>query len=529
MRTWLYIAGALLALYVRHWVKTSRTRRVHDALIKQHGCRPPPLLQNQRPFGVDRLEQIFRADAESRLMELFLFHFRQTGYTLKQCFLGTPAYGTVDPANLEAMLNSRFNDFSNGPRRAITFPMFGDGIFTQDGEAWRHSRKMLQPQLVHRQYEDLSVFRQPMDDLLEVLPTGGGVVDLQPLFFRYTLDVTTAFLFGESIRSLKASEDATKVTFASAFDTAQKWVTKRFRLLDLYWLIGGREFYQACNHIHRFADEIIEQNLQKEKATDESDMRYVFLKHVDEQSDDRAALRGQIINILTAGRDTTACALSWTLYGLLAPFVSLDVEEANWTRSFHLVRHPSVMAKLQAEIAELPSGVDGPITRTDLKNLKYLQNVMKEILRLYPSVPVNTRTSTTDTVLPTGGGPDRKSPVFIPKGSAVAYSVYTMHRRPDLYGMDAEVFRPERWEEEMPLDKDPITQRWGYLPFSGGPRLCLGMDFAQTQAAYTIVRILQRYPTIKLPAGETVELTGVEKQTMTLVLQIGEGCKVELQ
>ena len=69
--------------------------------------------QNQRPFGVDRLEQIFRAEAESRLMELFLFHFRQTGYTLQQVFLLQPAFGTVDPANLEAMLSSKFSGASS--------------------------------------------------------------------------------------------------------------------------------------------------------------------------------------------------------------------------------------------------------------------------------------------------------------------------------------------------------------------------------------------------------------------------------
>ncbi len=80
-----------------------------DALALQHGCLPPPLLENQRPLGIDRLEQIFRAEAESRLMELFLFHFRQTGHTLKQVFLLTPAYGTVDPENLEAIFSTKFN------------------------------------------------------------------------------------------------------------------------------------------------------------------------------------------------------------------------------------------------------------------------------------------------------------------------------------------------------------------------------------------------------------------------------------
>jgi hypothetical protein len=80
-------------------------------------------------------------------------------------------------------------------------------------------------------------------------------------------------------------------------------------------------------------------------------------------------------------------------------------------------------------------------------------------------------------VLPTGGGPDRQAPILIPKGTAVAYSVYTMHRRPDLYGMDAELFRPERWDEEMPLGHNDTNAKWGYLSFNGGPRICLGSEY----------------------------------------------------
>lgn len=131
-------------------------------------------------------------------------------------------------------------------------------------------------------------------------------------------------------------------------------------------------------------------------------------------------------------------------------------------------------------------------------------------------------------MLPVGGGLDLQSPVLVPKGTSVAYSVYSMHRRPDFYGMDAEQFRPERWDEHMSLNDDPINAKWGYLPFNGGPRTCLGMDFGLTEAAYTVVRLIQRFPRIKLPLGEKVELVGVEKQTMTLVVSITEGCKVDL-
>ena len=191
--------------------------------------------------------------------------------------------------------------------------MFGDGIFTQEGEAWKHSRELLRPQLLHRQYSDLNVFSEPMNDLINALPQSGGVVDLQTLFFRFTLDVTTAFLFGDSIHSLNSDENTDEQTFASAFDLAQQYVVRRFRLLDLYWLIGGREFRDACRKVHRFADSIIDQNLSAGSSEDDKGSRYVFLRSVAKACPDRDSLRGQIINILAAGRDTTACLLSWTL------------------------------------------------------------------------------------------------------------------------------------------------------------------------------------------------------------------------
>ena len=185
--------------------------------------------------------------------------------------------------------------------------MFGDGIFTQEGEAWKHSRNIMKPQLSYKHYENLDIFKQSIDDLLEVLPATGGVVDLQPLFFRFTLDVTTAFLFGESICSLRSPVSAGEDTFASAFDTAQRYVVHRFRLLDLYWLIGGKEFRQSCERIHSFADQIIDRNLKPDSSSSN------FLNSVAKDCPDRASLRGQIVNILAAGRDTTACLLSWAL------------------------------------------------------------------------------------------------------------------------------------------------------------------------------------------------------------------------
>ena len=123
-----------------------------------------------------------------------------------------------------------------------------------------------------------------------------------------------------------------------------------------------------------------------------------------------------------------------------------------WT-FFLLIRHPEVLKKLRAEISYNCSD-PASLTRADLRKMSYLQNVLNETLRLYPSVPINARIAMKTTILPTGGGPDRKAPVLISNGSTVAYSVYAMHRRPDLYGLDAELFRPERWDEDMPMRHD---------------------------------------------------------------------------
>ena len=245
-------------------------------------------------------------------MELFLFHFRLWGTTLEQVFLGTRAFGTIEPRNLEAILSTNFQDWSMGPRRKVMYPFFGDGIFTQEGADWKHSREMLRPQFVHRQYEDLEVFRGSLDNLLEALPSK-GIVDLQPFIFRLTLDVTTAFLFGESVDSLSPRESAGEPSFAQAFNTAQDLIAKRMRLQDLYWLVGGIEFQRACDAVHSFADRIIERNLAPDRANNQTQDRYVFLDSLAQNTPDRKALRNQIINILVAGRDTTACLISWTM------------------------------------------------------------------------------------------------------------------------------------------------------------------------------------------------------------------------
>ncbi|KAJ8130193.1 hypothetical protein O1611_g3437 [Lasiodiplodia mahajangana] len=472
-----------------------------DAMALEKGCREPLQIQNRLPFGLDRVWAIIMADRDGWLMEGFKSNFQLVGNSMKQVFLGSPAYGTIEPANLKAIFSTERKDFSFGLRRECALPILGDGIFTQEGEQHENSRRTLKSQFSKSRYANLQVFREPVEDLLQILPEA-GVVDLQPLFFKLTLDAATAFMCGKSVKSLLTPENHEEKTFAQAFDTAQTYVLNRMRLQNWYWLIGGIWVRGACRKINTFTDQIIDESLaDSETKEGQNDERYKFLKAAAEAHPDRASLRGQILNILVAGRDTTACLLSWTF--------------------FVLVRHREVMEKLRDEINALDVKEED-ITRAHLFDLKYLQNVLKEVLRLYPPAPLNTRSSTKTTILPTGGGPDGTSPVLIPKGTAVGFSIYALHRRPEFFGMHAETFRPDRWDD---LKEKEVTQNCDYLPFGGGSRLCLGKDFSLTEAAYVIVRILKRYPEIGLPEGERLQLLGVEKQTTTLTLQLMNGCK----
>jgi cytochrome P450 len=110
------------------------------------------------------------------------------------------------------------------------------------------------------------------------------------------------------------------------------------------------------------------------------------------------------------------------------------------------------------------------------------------------------------------------------KGELVVFSQYVNSRMKSIYGPDADDFRPERWE-----NGELSHIGWAYFPFNGGPRQCLGEDFAMMQISYTIIRLLQTYAVIRLPKGEVVESVGTERQLLTLVLSSADGCRVTLR
>ncbi|RFU24502.1 hypothetical protein B7463_g11835, partial [Scytalidium lignicola] len=448
-------------------------------------CKPPPVCPTGF-LGIPGLLQLAQSVKDCTTMELVANEHDKYTRTFVRPAPGARMLMTCEPENIKAVLATQFSDFGLGHRYEHFYPLLGDGIFTLDGAGWSHSRALLRPQFSREQVSDVHALEIHVDHLISCFPPSGTPFDIQELFFRLTLDSATEFLFGETVNSLVSSNTTNSgvpvkstenvLGFEEAFNSSQEYLATRSRAQKLYWLINPPEFKKSNKVVHKLVDYYVSKALEStsKKVYNEKNKRYIFLDAVAQEIRDPKALRDQALNILLAGRDTTSALLSSVFY--------------------LLSRHPRVWEKLRGEILDAFGTVESPkgqISFTSLKDIAYLRHVMDEALRLFPPVPINFRTALKDTTIPRGGGPDGLSPIFIQKGRDVCYSVWVMHRRKELWGEDASEFRPERWEEGKSF------QNWQFLPFNGGPRICLGQQYALTEAGFVIAKLLQMYERVE--------------------------------
>lgn len=360
----------------------------------------------------------------------------------------------------------------------------------------------MRPQFVRSQISDVTLEERHVQAMMQILDKSKAahgwteLVDIQPLFFRLTIDSATEFLFGESVNSQLGLNP--NDTFAQDFDKAQKLISVAGRFGSLYWLKHDKEFFATAKKVHDYIDYFVQKALAQSGDEKQADERYTFLGGLSGATTDPIELRSQLLNILLAGRDTTASTLSW--------FISIMANPAN----------KNIYKQLRTQILEEFGTYAQPreITFERLKQSQYLQWCINETLRLFPIVPLNGRGAVKDTVLPSGGGKDGKSPIYVKAGTEVAYSVHVMHRNKDLWGPDADEFIPERWAKRRP--------GWEYLPFNGGPRICIGQQFALTEIAYVLVRLIQRVDEID---GSQV---GPVTHDLSLTNSPGDGVSVRL-
>ncbi|TEY71231.1 hypothetical protein BOTCAL_0098g00200 [Botryotinia calthae] len=513
----------------------SHLRRVK---AKKLNCKNPPAQKNDLPLGIDQVTrtlnslaaQTFPTDNQKEYKKL-------NALTYSNSILGNNGFATIDEKNIQAMLGTQFPDFEFGAQRIDNvMPFLGSGIFSQEGKDWERSRALMRPQFARDNLSDLEMEERHFQVLLEALPGIGkdgwtGEIDVQPLLFRFTLDTATEFFLGQSVESqlvgIKTAlgimgEEKDADAFAREFDLGSASLAKRARFasyavtqaiylssskllyditadyLKFQWLVWPSGFKKAIKTCHQVIDRIVAGNLEKMKAAGGvgDSGRYVFFEALTESTRDPVELRAQVMHILLAGRDTTASLLGFTI--------------------LILARDATRYRELREIVLEEFGSFSKPknITFTHMKTCRYLQWVLNETLRLYPLVPWNFRVAKKDTTLPRGGGKDGNSKIFVKKDTVVEYSIFALHRRKDIWGEDADEFKPERWEGRK--------GGWEYLPFNGGPRVCIGQQYALTEAGFFIIRLLQKFDQM-----ESVDKTDV-KLNLAVTMSSGNGVKVKL-
>lgn len=504
---WYTILFAFVLLYFVH-----RRIRVYR-ISKAFGCKPVEHLP-AKWFGAPMLYGALKSINNGTLLEYLGENMLRLNHKTFDVTIGHfTVLFTLDPENYKAVLATQFNDFALGTRHAHFLPLLGDGIFTLDSHGWKTSRAMLRPQFSRDQIAHVRTLEPHVLTIAShIKNANGGVFDIQDLFFRFTVDTATEILFGESVYSLRdgsvpqqppQKKIPAREEFGEAFNVTQRYLAMRSYSQQFYRVIDTPEFRRCCKTVHTFARYYVDKALElsPEELQRKSEKGYTFLYELVKQTRDPKILQDQLLNIMVAGRDTTAGLLSFTF--------------------FELAQNPEVFERLREEVFATfgegsPEDIEN-ITFESLKKCEYLKWVLNETLRMYPAVSMNFRVAQKDTVLPTGGGKDGTAPVFVSKGTAVAYSVYFTQRMEEYYGKDAKSFKPERWAENRKLG-------WAYLPFNGGPRICLGQQFALTEASYTVVRLIQMFPNlVSAYKGDYPP-----KKMLHLTLSLFEGVPVQM-
>jgi len=466
------------------------------------------LFRNALAFGM--------AAANFKHHQLLLSWHRRFGPTVIMGFPLSPwIVVTTHIPNVEHVLKTNFQNYPKGSWfRGKLADLLGNGIFNADGQDWLHQRKTASKMFTATLFREhiWIVVRRNAKKLRDILEAAAdnpeGVVDVFNLMNRFTLDTIGEIGFGKCIGSL---EDPTS-PFLRSFDRAQQIAFTRFyipiwRHLKRWGLGYESETREHFDRLDEYSRAVVRElrsgfdrgkNSKVDSKADgvawldiEARKSFVglFLEDADKRGEHISEdfLRDLVLNFLIAGRDTTAQALSWAMYCLAT--------------------HPEVEDKARQEVIEV-CGVRGP-SYSDMNRLPYLQAVLSEALRLYPSVPIDVKMAAQADTLPDG--------TFVPKGAMVMYDIYSMGRDASSWGEDAEVFRPERW-----LEMKEAPDNYKYVVFNAGPRECLGRRLAVVEMKACLAMLL---PNVSLKLAVPPEEV-VHDAQLTIGMGMGLRCHV---
>ncbi len=336
----------------------------------------------------------------------------------------------------------------------------GNGLLTSSGEHWRRQRRIMQPAFGRRR---IAGFADKMTSATERMlerwaeaAERGVALDVAREMMRLALTIV-----GDTLLSTDFSAETDKVGRAVGYllRYTGRRTTAVVSVPDSWPTPRNRRFRKELGVLDELVYGLIrERRLHGEHAGD--DLLSMLMDARDEETGEAMSdeqLRDEVMTILIAGHETTANALAWT-----------------WLL---LAKHPQVRNRLREELGEVLGGRTP--TFSDLPSLPYSRMVFLESIRLYPPVWMIARTANED---------DEIGGYHIPRGSRIALSPYVIHRNPDIWERPEE-FYPERFDSAAGDGRS----RYAFLPFSAGPRNCIGQHFATMEAQLVIATVAQHY------------------------------------
>jgi cytochrome P450 len=348
----------------------------------------------------------------------------------------------TDPLHIEQVLKDAAS-YRKGVAQRIGKPILGNGLILSEGEVWRRQRRMAVPAF-HR--ARIASYAAQMHEGARALVEGwsdGSVHDVLADATRSTVCTVARTLFGSDASA--QAEDAA-LGLAEAMSGFDAYFNSRYPLALPLPTRAGLRIQRAASRlekvVHRF---IAERRAQADSGDERGDLLSLLLKARDEEDGSTFSereLRDMAINLFGAGFETTAVTLGWI---------------------FHLfARHPHVAERVRSEVEQACG--DRPIGLDDQAQLPFTERVVKEAMRLFPAAWLIPREALRDVEI---GG------YRVARGSQLMMCTYLVHRDPALYP-EPDRFDPDRWTEEFTRQLPKLA----YLPFGGGPRVCIGNSFA---------------------------------------------------
>ncbi|GAB2282499.1 hypothetical protein Dimus_017041 [Dionaea muscipula] len=472
------------------------------------------------PTAEGAVSDLFGRPLFFSLYDWFLEH----GPVYKLAF-GPKSFVVVsDPIVAKHILKENAFAYDKGVLADILEPIMGKGLIPADIETWKQRRRVIAPGF-HALYLEFmtKIFTDctertilKFEKLVEAEHGNKAIeLDLEAEFSSLALDIIGLGIFNYDFGSITEESPVIKAVYGTLFEAEHRstFYIPYWKFPLARWIVPRqRKFHDDLKIIDNCLDGLIknaketrqETDIEKLQQRDYSNIKDGSLLRflVDMRGDDidDRQLRDDLMTMLIAGHETTAAVLTWAV--------------------FLLAQNPSKMRKAQVEIDTVLAL--GRTTFESLKKLQYIRLIVVEALRLYPQPPLLIRRALKSDTLP-GGYKGEKDGYSIPPGTDIFLSVYNLHRSPYFWDHPHE-FRPERFLEQRKIEDleqwsgfDPsrspgalypneVVSDFAFLPFGGGPRKCVGDQFALMESTIALALLLQKFDVELKGSPESVGL-----------------------